>query len=77
MKVFFKKNLFTWLSLFKLNNLKVIYNLYSQCLTQTLSKTTSKSYTEGVCRKFIGNDPSNASCQTNSVPHGASEEAVQ
>jgi len=39
MKVFFKKNLFTWLSLFKLNNLKVTHNLYSQCLTQTLSKT--------------------------------------
>jgi hypothetical protein len=27
--------------IFKLNNLKVIHDLYSQCLTQTLSKTTS------------------------------------
>ena len=33
---------------FKLNNLKVIHDLYSQCLTQALSKTTSKSYMEGV-----------------------------
>jgi meiotically up-regulated gene 157 (Mug157) protein len=27
--------------IFKLNNLKVIHSLYSQCLTQTLSKTIS------------------------------------
>jgi hypothetical protein len=32
----------------KLNNLKVIDDLYSQCLTQTLSKTTSKSDTDEV-----------------------------
>ena len=31
----------------KLNNLKGIDHLYSQCLTQTLSKTTSKSDMEG------------------------------
>jgi hypothetical protein len=36
----------------KLSNLKVIDNLYSQCLTQTLSKTTSKSDTEGICLQF-------------------------
>jgi len=34
----------------KLNNLKVIDDLYSQCLTQTLSKTTFKSYIEGVVK---------------------------
>jgi len=32
----------------KLNNLKVIHDLYSQCLTQTLSKTTSFSSMDGV-----------------------------
>ena len=32
----------------KLNNLKVIDNLYSQCLTQILSKTSSFIVTEGV-----------------------------
>jgi hypothetical protein len=26
--------------IFKLNNLKVIHDLYSQCLTETFSKTT-------------------------------------
>jgi len=30
----------------KLNNLKIIDDLYFQCLIQTLSKTTSKSYTD-------------------------------
>jgi hypothetical protein len=35
----------------KLNNLKVIDDLYFQCLTQILSKTTSKSDTEGVCAR--------------------------
>jgi hypothetical protein len=40
----------------KLNNLKVIDDLYSQCLTQTLSKTTSKTDTEGVlCRNTKNN----------------------
>ena len=37
---------------FKPNNLKVIHDLYSQYLTQTLSKTTSKSYMEGVFSNF-------------------------
>jgi hypothetical protein len=32
----------------KLNDLKVIHHLYSQCLTQTLSKTTSFTKLEGV-----------------------------
>jgi hypothetical protein len=48
MKVFFKTNLLYNFHICKLNNLKVIDNLYSQCLTQTLSKTSSKSYMEGV-----------------------------
>jgi hypothetical protein len=50
MKVIFKTNLFYSYNFYicKLNHLKVIDDLYSQCLTQTLSKTTSKSYTEGV-----------------------------
>jgi hypothetical protein len=48
MKVFFKTNLFIYFYICKLNNLKVIDDLYSQCLTHTLSKTTSKSDTEGV-----------------------------
>jgi len=51
MKVFFKTNLFILSYNFhicKLNNLKVLDNLYSQCLTQILSKTTSFTNTEGV-----------------------------
>ena len=32
----------------KLNNLKVIHDLYFQCLTQTLSKTTFFSGMEGI-----------------------------
>ena len=32
----------------KLNNLKVIHDLYSQCLTQTLSIATSFTNLEGV-----------------------------
>ena len=55
-KVFFKKNLFTWLSLFKLNNLKVTHNLYSQCLTQTSSKTV------GVPTRGPGSQLVNAAC---------------
>jgi hypothetical protein len=34
--------------IFKLNDLKVIHDLYSQYLIQTLSKTTSNSAPEGV-----------------------------
>jgi hypothetical protein len=50
MKVFIKTNLFIYI--FKLNDLKVIHDLYSKCLTQTLSKTTSNREPEGVV-KFI------------------------
>jgi hypothetical protein len=48
MKVIFKTNLFIWFHIFKLNDLKVIHDLYSQCLTQILSETTSNSEPEGV-----------------------------
>jgi hypothetical protein len=37
--------------IFKLNDLKVIHDLYSQCLTQSLSKTTSNRETKGVVHK--------------------------
>jgi hypothetical protein len=40
MKIFFKdKSIDMIFHISKLNHLKVIHNLYSQCLTQTLSKT--------------------------------------
>jgi len=39
MKVFFKTNLYSF-HISKLNNLKVIRDLYFQYLTQTLSKIT-------------------------------------
>ena len=49
MKLFFKTNLFIYgFHIFKLNNLKVIHDLYSQCLTQALSKTNLFFSTEGV-----------------------------
>ena len=48
MKELFKKIYSYGFHFFKLNNLKVIQNLYSQCLTQTLSKITFFSYMEGV-----------------------------
>ena len=48
MKVLLKANLFIWFHISKFNNLKVIHDLYSQCLTQILSKTTSFSNLEGV-----------------------------
>jgi hypothetical protein len=48
MKVFFKTNHLYDFHIFKLNDLKVIHDLYSQCLTQTLSKTTSNREPEGV-----------------------------
>ena len=35
-------------NLFKLNNLNIIHDLYSQCLTQILSKMTFFFCTEGV-----------------------------
>jgi hypothetical protein len=34
--------------IYKLNNFKFTNDIYSKYLTQTLSKMTSKSYTEGV-----------------------------
>jgi hypothetical protein len=41
MKVIFKTNLYLYdFRSYKLNDLKVIHDLYSQCLTQNLSKTT-------------------------------------
>jgi hypothetical protein len=48
MKIIFKTNLLYDLHIFKLNNLKVVHDLHSQCLTQNLSKTTSNSEPEGV-----------------------------
>jgi hypothetical protein len=42
MKVIFKTNLYLYdFCSYKLNGLEVIHDLYSQCLTQNLSKTTS------------------------------------
>jgi len=41
-KVFFKTNLFIWFfHISKLNNLKVIHNLYSQCLIKSYPKQLS------------------------------------
>ena len=49
MKVFFSRQIYLYdFYIFKLNNLKVIHDLYSQCLTQALSKTTLFISTEGV-----------------------------
>ena len=48
MKVFYKTNLFIWLSHFQTHDIKVIHDLYSQCLIQALSKTTLFFSTEGV-----------------------------
>jgi len=45
---FFKTNYSYGFHIFKLNNLKHIRNLYSQCLTQTLSKMTSFTNLERV-----------------------------
>ena len=47
-KVFFNTNLFINFYIFKLNNLRVIHDLYSQGLTQTLSKTSIMLGMEGV-----------------------------
>ena len=44
----FKTNLFIWFLYFETQQLKNIHNLYSQCLTQTLSKMTFFSSMEGV-----------------------------
>ena len=48
MKVFLRQIYSYSFHIFKLNNLKVIHDLYSQCLTQTLSKTTYFIGIEGV-----------------------------
>jgi hypothetical protein len=49
MKVIFKTNLYIYdFHIFKLNDLKVIHDIHSQCLTQILSKTTSNREPEGV-----------------------------
>jgi hypothetical protein len=51
MKLFCKTNLFMLFSYISiLNDLKVIHDLYSQCLTQIMSKTTSFTKLEGVWR---------------------------
>jgi hypothetical protein len=42
------KSIYMIFHIFKLNNLKVIHDLYSHWLIQTLSKTTSNSEQEGV-----------------------------
>jgi hypothetical protein len=47
--IFHEKSIYIIFHIYKLNNLIVIDDLYSQCLTQTLSKMTSKLYTEEVC----------------------------
>jgi hypothetical protein len=49
MKVFFSRQIYLYdFHISKLNNLKVIHDFYSQCLTKTLSKTTSNTKLEGV-----------------------------
>jgi hypothetical protein len=48
MKVIFKTNYLYNFHIFKLNTLKVIHDLYSQFLTQTVSKMTSNREPEGV-----------------------------
>ena len=55
MKVLLKTICSYGFQFFKLNHLRVIHDLYSQCLTQTLSKTTYFSYTEGVFILFCIN----------------------
>ena len=47
-KVFFKINLFIKFYILKLNNLRVIHDLYSQGLTQTFFITSIILATEGV-----------------------------
>jgi hypothetical protein len=47
-KVLCKTNLYVVFTFSKLNDLKVIHNLYSQCLTQIMSKMNSFTKPEGV-----------------------------
>jgi hypothetical protein len=49
MKMIFKINLLYDFHISKLNDLKVSHHLYSQCLTQILSKTTSFTKPKRVC----------------------------
>ena len=48
MKIFLRQIYSYNFYFFKLNDLKIIHDLYSQCLTQILSKTSSISYIKGV-----------------------------
>jgi hypothetical protein len=48
MEMIFETNLLYDFHISKLKDLKVIYHLYSQCLTQILSETTSFTEPEGV-----------------------------
>ena len=57
MKIFFKINLLIWFYILKLKKLKVIHDLYSQCLTQTLSKMTFFSSMEGVLACWMHRPP--------------------
>ena len=57
MKVFLRQIYSYNFHFFKLNNLKVIHDLYSQYLTQILSKTSYKSYMEGVHGQTLNNNP--------------------
>jgi len=51
---YFSKQIYSYnFYICKINNLKAIDDLYCQCLIQTLSKTTFKSYTEGVLKQQI------------------------
>jgi hypothetical protein len=53
MKVFYKTNLLCCFHISKLNDLKVIHDLYFQYLTQTLSKTTLFTKLEWSIRQKI------------------------
>ena len=48
MKVFLRQIYSYNFHICKFNKLKIINDLYSQCLTQTMSKTSSFTNTEGV-----------------------------
>ena len=52
MKVFSRQIYSYGYHISKLNNLKVIHGLYSQCLTKTLSKMTSFFSIEGVLKTY-------------------------
>ena len=50
MKVFFKTNKFIWFLYFETQQVKVIHDLYSQCLIQILSKTT---FFSNIWREYV------------------------